>query len=105
MPRVEGDFYVSEADEALTERLDRFVTLARAIEARGLGHPRVLTIARCWAARAPSEPWYRVLGKAQDIHETRKVARAVAEWSDSAGLWDTGHQRRVSSKRWGKSTR
>jgi hypothetical protein len=83
VPRVEGDFYVSEADEALTERLDRFVTLARAMEARGLGHPRVLAIARCWAARAPNEPWYRVLGKAQDIHETRKVARAVAEWSDA----------------------
>jgi hypothetical protein len=83
MPRVESDFYAAESDEALPQRLDRFVTLARAIEARGLGHPRVLAIARSWAARAPSEPWYQVLGKAKDIHETREVSRAVAEWSDA----------------------
>jgi hypothetical protein len=70
MPGVEGDFYVSETSEVLAERLDRFVNIARAIEARGLGYPRVRAIAERWTARAPNEPWYRVLGKAKDIHET-----------------------------------
>jgi hypothetical protein len=86
MPRVEGDVYVSETDEALPGRLDRFVTVARAIEDRGLGHPRVLAIAKRWGARAPGEPWYRVLGKAKDIHEEREVARAIAEWSDADSI-------------------
>jgi hypothetical protein len=83
MPRVEGDFYASETDEELVGRWDRFVTLARGIEARGFGHPRVLAIAARWADRAPNEPWYRVLGTAKDITEEREVARAVAEWSDA----------------------
>jgi hypothetical protein len=86
MPRVEGDFYVPETDEARVERYDRFVTLALAIEARGLGHPRVLAIARRWADRAPNEHWYQVLGMAKDIHEEREVARAVAEWSDADSI-------------------
>jgi hypothetical protein len=27
-------------------------------------------------------PWFKSLGKAEDIHETRAVGRAVAEWAD-----------------------
>jgi hypothetical protein len=86
MPRVEGDFYVHETDEALTQRLDRHFNILQAIEARGLGSPRVMAIAKRWADRAPNEPWYRVLGTAKDVHETREVARAVAEWSDADSI-------------------
>ena len=87
MPRVEGDFYAFEASTALSERLDRFFNIMRAIEARGLGLPRAKEIADRWADRAePNEPWYRVLGKAKDIHEKREVARAVAEWADADSI-------------------
>ena len=84
---VKGDFYVSETPEALMQRLDRCVSILRAIEERGLGYPRVEEIANRWADRAaPNEPWYRILGLAKDIHETREVARAVAEWSDADSI-------------------
>jgi hypothetical protein len=84
MPRVEGDFYAFELPEALGERINRFHNIMRAIEARGLGLPRAMSIADRWADRAArNEPWYRVLSKAKDIHETREVGRAVAEWSDA----------------------
>jgi hypothetical protein len=87
MPRVEGDFYVSEPPETLTERLDRYFNILQAIEARGLGSPRVMAIANRWADRAaPNEPWYRLLGTAKDIYETREVARAIAEWSDADSI-------------------
>ena len=70
MPRVEGDFYAIEASTALGERLDRFLDIMHAVEARGLGFPRAKEIADRWAERAaPHEPWYRVLGTAKDIHE------------------------------------
>jgi hypothetical protein len=87
MPRVEGDFYAFEVPEALGERLDRFHDIMRAIEARGLGFPRAEAIANRWADRAVrNEPWYRVLSAAKDIHETREVSRAVAEWSDADSI-------------------
>ena len=84
---VAGDFYVSETEEALTRRLDKHFNILQAIEARGLGSSRVLAIAKCWADRAaPNEHWYRVLGTAKDVKETREVARAVAEWSDAESI-------------------
>ncbi|WP_139017367.1 hypothetical protein [Bradyrhizobium sp. STM 3809] len=86
MPRVEGNFYVPETEEALEQRLDRFFNVMRAIEARSLGSPRVLAIAERWAERAPNSPWYQRLGTAKDIHETREVGRAVAEWSDADSI-------------------
>lgn len=86
MPRVEGDFYVLETPEALKQRLDRYFNILQAIEARGLGSPRVMAIAERWTDRAPNEPWYRLLGTAKDIHETREIGRAVAEWSDADSI-------------------
>jgi len=87
MPRVAGDFYVSETPEALTQRLDRFFKIMRDIEARGVGSPRLMAIAHGWADRAtPNEPWYRLLGTARDVNERREVARAVAEWSDADSI-------------------
>ena len=86
-PSVEGDFYVSETPEALTQRLDRCVSILRAIEARGVGFSRAEALAEHWADRAaPNEPWYRVLGTARDIGEKREVARAIAEWSDADSI-------------------
>jgi hypothetical protein len=84
---VEGDFYAIETPGDLPERLDRFFNILQAIEARGLGSPRLMAIAKRWADRtAPNEHWYRVLGAAKDIHETREVGRAVAEWSDADSI-------------------
>ena len=83
LPRVENGPYAKETSEELPERLDRFFNIMRAIEARDLGHPRTLAIAAMWADRAPNQHWYNVLGEAKDIHETREVARAIAEWSDA----------------------
>src|SRR5258707_15467978 len=77
---------LDETPEALKQRLDRYFNILRAIEARGLGSPRVMAIAERWADRAPNEPWYRLLGTAKDIHETREVGRAVAEWSDADSI-------------------
>ena len=31
-------------------------------------------------------PWFKALGAAPDIHETREVARAIAEWSDGDSI-------------------
>ena len=86
MPRVEGGPYVQEASDALDERLDQFFNILQAIQARDLGFPRVTAIATRWADRAPGQPWYRVLGTARDVHETREVARAMAEWSDADSI-------------------
>jgi hypothetical protein len=87
MPRVEGDFYAKENPSNLNERLDRFYKIMREIEARELGFPRASELANRWTGRGkPNDPWYTVLGTAKDIHETRLVARAIAEWSDADSI-------------------
>jgi hypothetical protein len=46
-----------------------------------------MAIAKRWAERAaPNEHWYRLLGSARDVKETREVARVVAEWSDAESI-------------------
>lgn len=60
-----SELYAKDADEgALATRLMRFESIAGAIEARGLGYAHMLKVTRF----SPSD--------------TRKVARAVAEWAD-----------------------
>jgi hypothetical protein len=57
-----GDFYAKDADEgAIATRLQRYKSIAAAIEARGLGYARVSKFAKS---------------------DSRKLARAVAEWAD-----------------------
>jgi hypothetical protein len=53
---------------------------------RGLGSVQAQQLARRFAnaAQTMSGPWFKALGAARDIHETREVARAIAEWSDGA---------------------
>ncbi len=64
-----GDLYAKDADErALAARLERFESIAAAIEARGLGYAHMLKVARF----APSD--------------LKKVARAIAEWADGDSL-------------------
>jgi hypothetical protein len=83
MPRAEEQFYAVEDAAMLGERLNRFFKLVREIEARGLGSSRAQGIAARFAGRESAQgPWFRALGAASDIHETREVARAVAEWAD-----------------------
>jgi hypothetical protein len=84
MPRAEEKFYAVENPAALGERLDRFVNLVRKIEARGLGSSRAQAIAeRMAGGQIIQGAWFTALGAAKDIHETREVARAIAEWADA----------------------
>jgi len=87
MPRVEvpnADPYVAETEQELAQRLDRYFELAKAIEDRGLGSIQAQQLARRFAnaAQTTSGHWFKALGAARDIHQTREVARAIAEWSD-----------------------
>jgi hypothetical protein len=87
MPRAEEQFYAAENPAMLEERLNRFCDLARQIEARGLGSSRAKGIAACFAGRETAQgPWFIALGAARDIHDTREVARAVAEWADGDSI-------------------
>jgi len=84
MPRAEEQFYVVEEPSMLEDRLNRFVDLARRIEAHGLGSSRAQEIATRFAAgRIIEGPWFNALGLARDIHEKREVARAFNEWADA----------------------
>jgi hypothetical protein len=84
MPRAEEQLYVIEDPAKLAQRLDRFVSLLRQIEGRGLGSARAMKIAtRIAPSGTLQRPWFTALGVAKDIHECREVARAVAEWADA----------------------
>jgi hypothetical protein len=84
MPRAEEQFYAVEDPAMLGERLNRFVDILNKIEARGLGSSRANGIAARFAGREIAQgPWFKALGTAEDIHEKREVARAVAEWADA----------------------
>lgn len=84
MEDPENAIYVLEPDEALlSQRLDRFMEAATAIEARGLGAARGLALAQQFAQRANvTEPSYRSLGRASTPQEERAVQKAIAEWAD-----------------------
>ena|SRR5208282_6933263 len=83
MPRAEEQFYADDDPRTLEERLSRYFYLGQVIESRGLGCARAKALATRLAGGTPPEgPWFRSLGNARDIHETREVARAVAEWAD-----------------------
>jgi hypothetical protein len=83
MPRAEDQFYAVEDPAALGKRLERYHDLGREIENRGLGCRCAQLLAKRLAGNAPSAgPWFLGLGKAKDIHETREVGRAIAEWAD-----------------------
>jgi hypothetical protein len=95
-PRIGGvriddpkcDLYLIDPDEAaLSMRLERYETIAAAIEARGLGFSRVLEVAGMLARRASvSENWYVSLRRANNPSEINKVARAIAEWADGDSI-------------------
>jgi hypothetical protein len=83
MRRAEDQCYAVDGRVKLEERLDRFFTLGREIEKRGLGSSRAKAVAMWLGGGAlPSGPWFKSLGKAGDIHEIRAVGRPVAEWPD-----------------------
>lgn len=67
----------------LGERLDRYMEVARQIEARGAGFARVEKLAARFALRANiAEPWFRSLDRAVNDAENIEVHKAIAEWSD-----------------------
>jgi hypothetical protein len=85
MPRAEEQFYAPEDPAVLGERLDRFTSILRQIENRGLVSARAEKI----AARFPRPalgPWFNALGAAKNIHEKRDVARSIAEWADADSI-------------------
>jgi hypothetical protein len=83
MPRAEEQFYIVDDPEKLKERLDRYFSLGREIERRGLGSARAMALAaRLSGGIPPQGPWFQSLGNTRDIHEIREVGRAVAEWAD-----------------------
>ena len=91
MARVEvpnANPYVEESEEQLTARLDRFFKLAKAIEDRGRGSIQAQRLAQrlANASQTMPSPWFKALGAARDVHETREVARAIAEWADGDSI-------------------
>jgi hypothetical protein len=79
--------YAKETEAELSSRLERYFQIAEAIEQRGLGSVRAGQLAQRLASRAGATvPWFKVLGAVQDIHETREVARAIAEWADADSI-------------------
>jgi hypothetical protein len=76
---LSGDLYASDVDEST--RLQRYSSIASAIESRGLGFARMSKIARVLApggSDSESANSNRVIASG----EARRVARAVAEWAD-----------------------
>ncbi len=83
MPRAEDQFYVVDDPEKLERRLSRYFDLGQKIESHGLGCARAMALAtRLARGTVPPGPWFQSLGNARDIHETREVGRAIAEWAD-----------------------
>jgi len=77
----------AEDDTERQKRLDKFMEVARAIEARGVGIARLKAIAEQIKARTGSTgPWYSALNDAQDDQERREIERAVAEWADGDAI-------------------
>ena len=87
MPRAEEGFYAPEDPTKLGDQLDRFHTILREIEGRGLGVARAEAIAVRFSSRGPfSGPWFLPLRAVNDIHEEQEVARAIAEWADADSI-------------------
>jgi hypothetical protein len=91
MPRLEvsnADPYAAETEPQLSARLERYFELAQAIEGKGLGSIQAQRLAQrvADAAQTMPSPWFKALGAARDVHETREVARAIAEWADGDSI-------------------
>jgi hypothetical protein len=85
MTRVEdpdGTFYAVTPEDELEARLGRTAEIGAAIDGRGLGFAQAMALGQQLAAREGLTAWLLGLGKARDVHESRAVARAVAEWAD-----------------------
>ena len=66
------------------ESLDRYHSMARAIESRGVGQSVVEKIGARINQRlgTPDAPWFSSLGQHRDSTERAEIASAVAEWAD-----------------------
>jgi hypothetical protein len=111
-----GSFFAHDAEAKFADPMGRTNDACAAIEARGVGFALIKSLATSFAKRdraeiakqqeeefakldemlAPAglrapriafeEPWFRSLLRAKDIHEKRKVQRAVAEWADADSI-------------------
>jgi hypothetical protein len=83
----DGKYFVTETDAARAERLSVYDQVLREIEDRGVGYSVVKTLATKLSARdGVTEPWYRSLARARDVHEENAVKRAIAEWADGDSI-------------------
>jgi hypothetical protein len=79
----EGTVFAQETPADQQNRIDTFNQLLRAIEPRGVGVAIGKALGNALSQRVGvQEPWFHGLARAQDVHDTGKVARAVAEWAD-----------------------
>jgi hypothetical protein len=81
--------YFQEIPDSIAQsaRLDSYVAAARAIESRGVGFAIIQSLAAKFALRAGvTEPWYKSLERAKDVHDENKVKRGVAEWADGDSM-------------------
>ena len=66
------------------ESLDRYHSMARAIESRGVGQNVIerIGVRINQRRRTPNAPWFRSLGEYRAASERAEIASAVAEWAD-----------------------
>jgi hypothetical protein len=95
VPRLLGDGVCAKDDDGtLFEPLgdpEQFVSkatsLRKEIGGRGVGHAAAIDLGLQFSARdGVSEWWYHGLLRTKDIHERRKVVRAVGEWADGDSI-------------------
>ncbi len=79
-----GSLYARDAEfTGLEARMEKQFALTKAFGSRGVGVARAEALAAEFAQRdGVIEVWWRSLGRAQDAAQTKRVIRAVQEWSD-----------------------
>lgn len=83
----DDDGTLFEAPADLEEFVSKSTSLRNEIGARRVGHAAAVNLGLRFSARdGVAEWWYHGLLRAKDIHERRKVVRAVAEWADGDSI-------------------
>ncbi|WP_282008041.1 hypothetical protein [Brevundimonas aveniformis] len=77
-------YAIETGEEQLSQRLDRFADMVRAIEARGVGRATAVRLADEIRRRVGGEalPWFRYLNQPKDEAEKKAVEKSIAEWAD-----------------------
>jgi len=82
-----GKFFVQQSETEMAQRQQKTFEAARAIEKRNVGMTKVRQLGAKFGSRdGVSEPWYRSLVRAKDVHEENQVKRAISEWADGDSI-------------------